>query len=115
VNRSFTSHIVELRRAESDALLEHLFGWSEQPQFQCRYRWRRGTVAIWDNRCTQHYAINDYDARRVIQRVTVLGDQPAGGPIKWRPLIESYIPAQTEPRYAPDPRANSVAVQATDS
>jgi len=83
VNRTFTSHFVELRKSESDALLEYLCRWSEQPQFQCRYRWHEGDVGMWDNRCTQHYAINDYDARRVIQRVTVLGDAPEGGARKW--------------------------------
>jgi len=83
VNRTFTSHFVELRRSESDALLQYLCAWSEQPQFQCRYRWREGAVGMWDNRCTQHYAVNDYDERRVIQRVTVLGDAPQGGAARW--------------------------------
>jgi taurine dioxygenase len=86
VNRTFTSHFVELRKSESDALLEYLCRWSEQPQFQCRYRWHEGDVGIWDNRCTQHYAINDYDEKRVIQRVTVLGDAPTGGVPKWEPF-----------------------------
>jgi taurine dioxygenase len=83
VNRQFTSHIPQLRRAESDALLSHLYSFSEQPQFQCRYRWARGSVGIWDNRCTQHYAVNDYDEPRLIQRVTVLGDDPRGAPPRW--------------------------------
>jgi taurine dioxygenase len=80
VNRQFTSHIPQLTRGESDALLSYLYSWSEQPQFQVRYRWSEGTVAIWDNRCTQHYAINDYPAQepRRIERVTVLGDTPSG-------------------------------------
>ena len=63
VNRLFTSHIPQLSRNESDALLEYLFRFSESPQFSCRYRWHAGDVAIWDNRVTQHYAVNDY-ARR---------------------------------------------------
>jgi taurine dioxygenase len=83
VNRTFTSHIAELRRSESDALLAYLWAWSEEPQFQCRYRWAEGTVGIWDNRCTQHYAINDYTERRAIHRVTVLGDVPVGGQSRW--------------------------------
>jgi len=105
VNRTFTSHFVELRRSESDALLEYLCRWSEQPQFQCRYRWHEGDVGMWDNRCTQHYAINDYDEKRVIQRVTVLGDAPAGGTPKWQPFAAEErggYPIET------DARTNSV-------
>ncbi|WP_370942382.1 TauD/TfdA dioxygenase family protein [Amycolatopsis sp. cg5] len=83
VNRLFTSHIPQLSRAESDALLKYLFGFSEQPQFTCRYHWRPGDVAIWDNRATQHYAINDYTERRIGRRVTILGDEPAGDDPRW--------------------------------
>jgi taurine dioxygenase len=94
VNRSFTSHLVEMSGTESEALLELLFRWSEQPQFQCRYRWTQGAVGIWDNRCTQHHAINDYTARRVIQRVTVLGDdEPAGGAPRWQPWKNATLSA----------------------
>ncbi len=101
VNRTFTSHFVELRRSESDVLLEYLCRWSEQPQFQCRYRWHEGDVGMWDNRCTQHYAINDYDEKRVIQRVTVLGPAPFGGAPKWQPFTadaRSGYPIETDPR-----------------
>jgi taurine dioxygenase len=90
VNRQFTSHIPQLRRAESDALLGQLYSFSEQPQFQCRYRWETGGVGIWDNRCTQHYAVNDYDEPRLIQRVTVLGDDPQGNQPRW----EHYAPVR---------------------
>jgi taurine dioxygenase len=83
VNRTFTSHFAQLRPSESDALLAYLCSWSEQPQFQCRYRWAEGAVGIWDNRCTQHYAINDYIERRAIHRVTVLGDVPVGSVARW--------------------------------
>ncbi len=78
VNRGFTSYCPQLRPGESDALLEHLYSWSEQPRFQCRYQWQHGAIGIWDNRCTQHYAVPDYDSQRTIQRVTVLGDRPRG-------------------------------------
>jgi alpha-ketoglutarate-dependent taurine dioxygenase len=101
VNRTFTSHFVELRRSESDALLEYLCRWSEQPQFQCRYRWHEGDVGMWDNRCTQHYAINDYDEKRVIQRVTVLGDAPTGGAPKWEAFAaegRGGYPVETDAR-----------------
>jgi taurine dioxygenase len=98
VNRSFTSHICQLTRPESGALLRFLSSWSEQPQFQCRYRWSPDTVGMWDNRCTQHCAVNDYDvdAPRRIERVTVLGDVPAGAGTRWehfRPAVWSSATA----------------------
>jgi len=84
VNRQFTSHIVELSPGESDALLGYLWTWSEQPRFTCRYGWTEGTVAMWDNRCTQHYVVNDFDQPRTIERVTVLGDDPQpAAPTAW--------------------------------
>jgi taurine dioxygenase len=114
VNRTFTSHIMELRKEESDTLLKHLYTWSEQPRFQCRYRWRPGTLGMWDNRCTQHHAINDYTDRRVIQRVTVIGDQPLGALPKWKPFEDTrgyatsaYERAGRRP-LPTDPRANSI-------
>ena len=88
VNRQFTSHFPQLRRSESDALLGYLCTFSEQPQFVVRYRWSEGAVGVWDNRCTQHHAVNDYDAPRVIHRVTILGDTPQGNPPRW-PAYES--------------------------
>jgi taurine dioxygenase len=112
VNRTFTSHVVELRRSESDALLEYLYTWSEQPAFQCRYRWAEGTIGIWDNRCTQHYAVPDYDQRRRIERVTVIGDAPAGGSPRWQPFVrntgEGSSLANARGTEA-DPRANSMS------
>jgi taurine dioxygenase len=76
VNRNFTSHIAELSRIESDALLELLYEHIEQPEFAVRFHWREGSLAMWDNRCTQHYALTDYRSLRVMHRVTVCGDPP---------------------------------------
>jgi len=92
VNRQFTSHIPQLKPGESDALLAYLYAWSEQPQFQVRYRWAEGTIGIWDNRCTQHYAVNDYppEQARRIERITVLGDSPAGN----EPRYPHFRPVQ---------------------
>jgi len=71
VNPNFTDRIVGLTRAASDALLGLLFGYFQRPDFQARLRWERDTVAIWDNRATQHYAVNDYQpAPRLMHRVT---------------------------------------------
>ena len=76
VNEHFTRRIVELSDAESTALLALLTRWVQQPRFTVRYRWAAGTVAMWDNRCTQHHVLNDFEGERVIQRVTIMGDDP---------------------------------------
>ena len=77
VNRGFTTRIVQLRRNESDALLEMLYRHCETPEFQCRFRWQPGSVAFWDNRSAQHHAMWDYfPQRRHGYRVTVKGDRP---------------------------------------
>lgn len=74
VNSNFTTRIDGLTDAESDALLHFLFEWIRTPELQCRFRWTEGAVAIWDNRCTQHYAVADYHERRTMHRVTIAGD-----------------------------------------
>jgi taurine dioxygenase len=77
VNRSFTSHIAGLERAESDAILGFLYTHLEIPEFQVRWRWETGAVAFWDNRFTQHYALSDYfPQHRRVRRATILGDRP---------------------------------------
>jgi len=60
VNRSFTQHIVGMLKTESDRLLQYLFSHLENVNLQVRFRWRMGSVAMWDNRSTQHYAVADY-------------------------------------------------------
>lgn len=98
VNRAHTSHIPQLTRNESDALLQHLTEFATKPEFTCRYRWTPGDVAIWDNRVTQHYAVDDYAEKRTALRVVVLGDNPTGDPPRWghhRPEPgERYVPAR---------------------
>ncbi|KWT62125.1 taurine dioxygenase [Streptomyces albus subsp. albus] len=77
VNTSFTTRIVGLERAESDRLLRLLFQQAHVPEFQVRFRWQAGDIAFWDNRATQHYAVNDYGTqRRVAERVAIAGDRP---------------------------------------
>lgn len=76
VNRSFTQHIVGMLKAESDRLLEYLFSHIETPNVQVRFRWRKGSVAMWDNRCTQHFAVADYlPAYRRMHRVIIDTDR----------------------------------------
>ena len=72
-----TTRIVGMEQAESDALLRHLFAQAHTPEFQVRYRWTEGTVAFWDNRATQHYAVGDYHPHpRVAERVAIQGGVP---------------------------------------
>ncbi|MBX3313408.1 MAG: TauD/TfdA family dioxygenase [Actinobacteria bacterium] len=77
VNAIFTTGIVGLDPEEGDQLLEHLCRQADHPEYQCRWKWSVGDLAIWDNRATQHYATSDYSPqRRVMERVTVIGDRP---------------------------------------
>jgi taurine dioxygenase len=87
VNEHFTRRIVEMNATESDMLLAYLTRWVSNPRFTVRYRWSEGTIAIWDNRCTQHFVLNDFDGERVIQRVTIMGDKPEGAPPRWEPWV----------------------------
>jgi taurine dioxygenase len=78
VNSIFTSHIEGLPEDESRALLDLLCRQATTPEYQCRFRWTPGAVAFWDNRAVQHYASNDYwPMRRVMERVTIIGDRPS--------------------------------------
>jgi len=77
VNAGFTQHIVGMEKAESDALLAHLYAQAAIPEYQCRFRWTKNAIAFWDNRASQHYAASDYfPAVRRMERVTVVGDRP---------------------------------------
>ena len=77
VNSVFTRRIKGLRREESKALMAFLGQHIQQPEFVVRWRWRPGDVAFWDNRNTQHRAVDDFlPHRRIMTRATVLGDKP---------------------------------------
>lgn len=77
VNRQSTIAFEDMTEAESAPLLEYLCRHAHRPEFTCRFRWRDGSVAFWDNRCTQHVAINDTGrARRVMRRLQIEGDKP---------------------------------------
>lgn len=77
VNRIWTKRIVELSETESRVLLDYLYEHSVQPEFTCRHTWTEGDLVMWDNRCTQHYAINDYGRNlRIMHRATALGSRP---------------------------------------
>ncbi|MBW2393130.1 MAG: TauD/TfdA family dioxygenase [Deltaproteobacteria bacterium] len=94
VNEHFTRRIVELSHDESEVLLRHLTQWASSMRFTMRYHWTEGTVAMWDNRCTQHNVLNDFEGDRVIQRVTVMGDEPkAASPPRWEPFSTAFSAA----------------------
>ncbi|MBX9349559.1 taurine dioxygenase [Chromobacterium vaccinii] len=77
VSEGFTVAVNDLPEAEGQALLQFLFAHQSRPEFSIRWRWQPGDVAFWDNRCTIHYAVDDYrPARRVMHRATILGDRP---------------------------------------
>ena len=76
VNQSFTRNIVNESQGPSDHILQFLFQHISKPEFQVRFHWENNSVAIWDNRITQHYAVFDYLPEfRHMQRVTVINDK----------------------------------------
>jgi taurine dioxygenase len=74
VNPGFTLRFEGWTADESRPLLEYLYRHAVRPEFTCRFHWRRGSLALWDNRATWHLAINDYHGeRRLMHRVTIQG------------------------------------------
>ena len=77
VNSAHTVRFVGMTDAESRPLIDYLITHAVRPEFTCRFQWEVGTLAIWDNRCVQHFAINDYHGeRRRVHRATITGDRP---------------------------------------
>ena len=77
VNAGHTTHFEGWTEEESRPLLDYLFGHQVKPEFTCRFRWRKGSLALWDNRCTLHIPVNDYQGfRRRMHRITLGGDKP---------------------------------------
>jgi taurine dioxygenase len=73
LNRNSTTHLVGLTDRENDVLLPFLFDHVRSPEFQCRFHWEQASIAFWDNRAVQHYAVADYRERRVMHRATIAG------------------------------------------
>jgi taurine dioxygenase len=77
VNIGHTVRFRGMTEQESAPLLDYLFRHQVKPEFTCRFQWAVGSLAFWDNRCTQHNPINDYHGyRRVMHRITLAGDKP---------------------------------------
>ncbi|TCK22166.1 TauD/TfdA dioxygenase family protein [Pseudonocardia endophytica] len=81
VNPGFTSHVLDVEPRESRAILDLLYAEITRPEYTVRFRWRPGSLAVWDNRATAHLApadLDHLDVRRTLHRVTVIGDRPVG-------------------------------------
>lgn len=77
VNASYTTRIMGLPKTESDGILAMLYDHVKDPNFQVRFSWQPNSIALWDNRCTQHFAVWDYFPQtRSGYRVTIGGDKP---------------------------------------
>jgi taurine dioxygenase len=79
VNCAHTVRFEGMTAEESAPILKFLYAHQTRPEFTCRFRWHPGSLAMWDNRCAQHNAINDYQGhRRLLHRITLAGEKPAG-------------------------------------
>jgi len=77
VGRGHTIRLKDMTEDESEPIIDWLAEHAARPEFTCRVRWEPGTLTVWDNRCVQHYAVNDYSGqRRVMQRLTVGPEVP---------------------------------------
>jgi taurine dioxygenase len=79
VNVAHTVRFEGMTAEESAPILKFLYAHQTRPELTCRFRWRPGSLAFWDNRCAQHNAINDYQGhKRLLHRITLAGDKPTG-------------------------------------
>jgi len=77
VGRGHTARLKDMTEAESYPLIDFLADHCARPEFTCRFRWEAGSLALWDNRCAMHFAIDDYPGqRRRMRRLTIEGDTP---------------------------------------
>ena len=92
VNRAFTEEILGVTPERSTELLTLLYAQATFPEYQCRFRWAKNSIAFWDNRACQHYAVSDYwPNNRAVERVTVIGDVPYFDP-------DQPVTGRAEPR-----------------
>ena len=78
VNRAFTESIVGLDEDEGNELIDQLSAQTNVLEYQCRFRWEADSIAFWDNRAVQHFALSDYwPQRRIMERASIVGERPA--------------------------------------
>ena len=78
VNRAHTVRFADMTEEESQPILEYLYSQQIRPEYTCRFRWRKHSLVIWDNRAAQHNPINDYHGhRRIMHRIMVRGERPS--------------------------------------
>jgi taurine dioxygenase len=75
VNGNWTLRIEGISQRENDVILPFLIDHVRSPELQCRFHWEPNSIAFWDNRWVQHYAVADYTERRIMHRVTIAGDR----------------------------------------
>ena len=106
VNPIYTTRFEGWTKEESQTLLAHLYRHSVNENFTCRLRWSVHTLAIWDNRCTMHNALNDYSGvRREMYRTSVQGSAPARRRLSDDPDLEPPNRVDTSGRRPPRPGA----------
>ena len=77
INPTYTTRIEGLSDTDNERLLANLYQHCTRPEYGCRFKWTEGSLVMWDNRSTQHYAVNDYDGhRRCPYRTTIAGQPP---------------------------------------
>lgn len=77
VNHSYSIAFEGMSEEESKPLLDWLMDWGHRPEFTCRFRWEKGSLAFWDNRCVKHLALHDvFDHERIMRRIQVRGERP---------------------------------------
>ena len=78
VNLGHTLRFKGMTEMESAPILNFLYHHQTRPEFTCCFRWHPGSIAFWDNRCTQHNPVNDYNGyKRVMHRISIAGDKPS--------------------------------------
>ena len=76
VNHSYSVAFEGMTEEESQPLLAYLMDWGHKPEFTCRFRWEKGSVAFWDNRCVKHLALHDvHEHDRIMRRVQIAGEK----------------------------------------
>ncbi len=80
INPAYTYRFEDMTEEESKPLIDFLCQFAIRPAFTCRFKWEPGSLALWDNRNTMHFAINDYEGhRRLMHRYTIAGEKPEYG------------------------------------